>query len=125
MKKWKPGLALLFVTWLCLAQGNSRNTAKPQQGPLSQQTPSVVPDVYELGRRAGITEEDHIRLGKVEERVDDIRGTITWMRGAWWALGGAITLVVIVIKFFGPSVFVAIEHRMAKARTDAMPDKQN
>jgi hypothetical protein len=96
-------------------------TVPPAKEPinLTNQNPPVVPNAFELGRRAGITEEDHTKLAKLEDRVDDIRSTISWMRGAWWALGAAIALIVIVVKFFGSSVLVAIEHRLEKARSNA------
>jgi len=123
MKNWLVIAGLLFVSWFCLAQTKpSDKTQTPVS--LTEQNPSVVPNLYELGRRVGVNEEDHGRLQKVEDRVDDIRGTISWMRGAWWALGVAVGLVLIVVKFFGPSLFVAIDHRMERARADAILAKE-
>ena len=80
-------------------------------------------DAFALGRRVGVSEADHTRLAKVEDRVDEIRGTISRMRGAWWILGAVIPVVCAVVHFFGSSLFVAIEHRMETARADATARK--
>jgi hypothetical protein len=120
----KLAATLLCIAGMCSGQGNSSKTVQLQQGPLTQQNPPVVPDIYELGRRAGITEEDHTRLGKVETKVDDIGTTISWMRGAWWMLGGALALAAAIAAFFGSSILVAIDHRMERARTEAMSQRK-
>lgn len=119
MSRTKLAVSLIFLAYLCIGQPKSPSEPTPGRGALTEQNPSVIPSAYELGKRAGITEEDHTKLAKLEEKVDDIHGTISWMRGAWWALGGAVALVLLVVKFFGPSLFVAIDHRMERARADA------
>ena len=125
----RPIKMLWFLSFTCALFGQAKSQVAPattkEIPTLTNQNPLVVPDAFELGRRAGITEEDHTKLVKLEDRVDDIRSTISWMRGAWWAVGAAIALIVIVIKFFGSSIFVAVEHRMAKARADAAANKSS
>ena len=113
------------TVWLLgasIAFGQTQTPPSPAKDStaLTNQNPSVLPNAFELGRRAGITEEDHAKLVTLENRVDDVRSTISWMRGAWWALGAAIALIVLTVKFFGSSVFVAIEHRLEKARENAV-----
>ena len=121
MKKWSIVAGLVCMVCYCSGQNKSPDKIQPQTGPiaLTEQNPPVVPNMYELGRRVGVNEEDHGRLQKVEDRVDEIRGTISWMRGAWWALGVCLALAAIVIKFFGTSLWVAVEHRMERARANA------
>lgn len=110
----------------CFGQSTpSKKAAQPNDNnnSLTQRNPPVVPDMYELGRRVGLSEEDRTRLAKIEDKVDDIKGTISWMRGAWWILGAIILVIAGVIKFFGSSLFVAIEHRMERARLGAATKK--
>jgi hypothetical protein len=111
-------VAVLSFAYLCFGQ-SKLSEPTPGRGSLTEQNPSIIPNAYELGKRAGITEEDHAKLAKMDEKVDDIRGTISWMRGAWWTLGGILALIAIVVKFFGYSLFVAVEHRIEKARANA------
>jgi len=124
MRTLKVGAVLLLAVWFCSGQSNTPKTSEQRQGPLTQQNPPVVPDIFELGKRAGITEEDHTRLGKVETKVDDIGTTISWMRGAWWMLGGALALAAAIAAFFGSSILVAIDHRMERARAEATPQRK-
>ena len=117
-------LSIVLVSLLANASGQTVPADKSKtSSSLTNQNPQVVPDLFELGRRAGITEEDHKRLDRVTDDVKGIQSTINWMRGAWWALGAALALAIIVVKFFGASAFVAIEHRMEKARSDAASGK--
>lgn len=109
-------LSLIFFSLIANGQKKTDDKQSNVTGVLSNQNPSVVPDVFELGRRAGITEQDHDLLKEVHTKVEDIEGTISWMRGAWWALGGMLTILAVILGFFGTSILVAIEDRIHRAR---------
>jgi hypothetical protein len=116
-------IALLGLLGLAaIAMGQTKLTGQestPTPAALTNQNTQVVPDMFELGRRVGLAEEDHKRIDRIDSAVSAIEGTLNWMRGAWWALGIATALIAVIVKFFGASLFVAIEHRMAQAREKA------
>jgi hypothetical protein len=64
------------------------------------------------------------RIGKLEDDVKVVKGTIDSAKGAWWAICGAfgvlVMLVTLNVRFFGQHMAVAlVEHYKEKTRQSA------